>query len=156
MPSYCFSVSLRTRTVPVPGECSDKTDGDVSRLFFGLGWSSCIAQFLCKGSRLRPESCEDLWRLFLVPRLFVGSSITRILINYFLFLYSIHDTHRQEGREQQPCKHNCSDYCISQHCISVIQATVDRIIISSVQSGVQIVEIFFCCICFINIYIGNI
>lgn len=57
---------------------------------------------------------------------------------------------------QQPCKHNRSDYCISQHCISVIQAAVDRIVISSVQSGVQIVEIFFCCICFLNIYIGNI
>lgn len=156
----------------------------------------------------------------------MGSSITRILIDYFLFLYSIHYIHRQEGREQQfsaaachytcpysidhffysrlnrclviidktfvvenhgkfpsflsakyggiagtlkcnqvnkgapwfyeiiskiecieiiimmksdsrqqPCKHNRSDYCISQHCISVIQAAVDRIVISSVQSG---------------------
>ena len=93
---------------------------------------------------------------FFVPRLFVGLSIIRILIDYFLFLYSIHDIHRQEGREQQPCKHNRSDYCISQHCISVIQAAVDRIVISSVQSGVQIIEIFFCCICFLNIYIRDV
>ena len=82
-------------------------------------------------------------RSFFVPRLFVGSSITRILIDYVLFLYSIHYIHRQEGREQKPCKHNRSDYCISQHCISVIQAAVDRIVISSVQSATLVLNFPF-------------
>lgn len=51
-------------------------------------------------------------RSFFVPCLFVGLSITRILIDYFLFLYSIHDIHRQEGREQQfsaaACHYTCT------------------------------------------------
>ena len=123
-------------------------------MFLGCfsAWSDPHVQ-LCADSQVSvgDEEISEICVGFFVPRLFVGSSITRILIDYFLFLYSIHYIHRQ-----QPCKHNRSDYCISQHCISVIQAAVDRIVISSVQSGVQIVEIFFCCICFLNIYVGNI
>ena len=66
MPSYCFSVSLRTRTVPVPGECSDNRRRCFSAVF-RIGVILMYSSFLCKGSRLRPESCEDLCRLFCSP-----------------------------------------------------------------------------------------
>ena len=45
--------------------------------------------------------------------------------------------------------------CITQYSIPIVKAAIDRVITSSVQSGIKIMKIVPGCICFKHVYFVN-
>ena len=58
----------------------------------------------------------------------------------------------QTNRRLKPCKDQGTDQRIAQHSVTVIETAVDRVIITSVQSRMQVVEVVFGSTCFSGVY----